>query len=278
MRVLVLGLVVVGLSVTGVDAQSCGPTNVALGKPAVASSTYNVPTCSPALAFDGDPLTAWNSGGSGGAWIQVDLGQRQPIEQVWLDVEQSGAANMTRHVLISNNGTSFATVATSQQLTYGQQKLILPIPNATQARYVRIVTQGVPTWISYSEVGVYGANSPPLPAATLGGGSSLRDCQTPRGPLVLRMSGQPSKLWLLAVQWWNSSCSSIPVPPLQGTLQLGSSFALIASGRLDSTGQGTWSLPLAAVPKELTFRFQAAVVDPVNPLTGGFTNLHVIRY
>jgi hypothetical protein len=56
-----------------INAQSCGTNDVALNRPASASSVQSGAT-SAAMAVDGSPATRWSSTFSDPQWIQVDLG------------------------------------------------------------------------------------------------------------------------------------------------------------------------------------------------------------
>src|SRR6266851_3759191 len=67
------------LSVTGTGGGGgCGTTNLALNKPASASSLQNA-TFPASVAFDGNLGTRWSSAFSDPQWIQVDLGSSQTI-------------------------------------------------------------------------------------------------------------------------------------------------------------------------------------------------------
>ncbi|WP_146209972.1 discoidin domain-containing protein [Vitiosangium sp. GDMCC 1.1324] len=58
------------------SCQTCG-TNLALGKPVTASSSWSSEY--PSLAVDGLFNTYWGAGMSTGAWLEVDLGQEYPV-------------------------------------------------------------------------------------------------------------------------------------------------------------------------------------------------------
>jgi hypothetical protein len=67
-------------------AAAAGPHNVALGRPATASSSD--PAKPPGNAFDGDRQTAWSAGTPAPQWLQVDLGSPQAVKRVRLHVTQ----------------------------------------------------------------------------------------------------------------------------------------------------------------------------------------------
>jgi hypothetical protein len=67
-------------------AAAAGPHNLALGRPATASSFEGARP--PAYAFDGNRRTAWSAGALAPQWIQVDLGSPQAVKRIRLHVTQ----------------------------------------------------------------------------------------------------------------------------------------------------------------------------------------------
>jgi hypothetical protein len=67
-------------------AAAAGPHNVALGRPATASSSD--PAKPPANAFDGDRRTAWSAGTPAPQWLEVDLASPQAVKRIRLHVTQ----------------------------------------------------------------------------------------------------------------------------------------------------------------------------------------------
>jgi F5/8 type C domain len=67
-------------------AGAAGPHNLALGRPATASSSEGGKP--PANAFDGNRQTAWSAGALAPQWIQVDLGPPQAVKRIRLHVTQ----------------------------------------------------------------------------------------------------------------------------------------------------------------------------------------------
>jgi len=65
----------------------CGTTNIALNRPATASTTENAGTPASA-AVDGNAGTRWSSAFADPQWLQVDLGSVQPLCQVTLNWER----------------------------------------------------------------------------------------------------------------------------------------------------------------------------------------------
>ncbi|MGI5241873.1 discoidin domain-containing protein [Dactylosporangium sp. CA-139066] len=81
----------VALTPPAVAATACGTTNLALNRPATASSAESA-TLSAAKAVDGDASTRWSSAhGVDPQWIQIDLGQSTQICQVVLQWQRSYA-------------------------------------------------------------------------------------------------------------------------------------------------------------------------------------------
>ncbi|MCZ7588634.1 MAG: discoidin domain-containing protein [Gaiella sp.] len=71
-----------------------GPTNLALGRPATASSAAQAPA---ANAVDGNPATNWGSGADAPQWIEIDLQQAASVGSVRLRVAQYPAEGATAH-------------------------------------------------------------------------------------------------------------------------------------------------------------------------------------
>ncbi|WP_282082789.1 discoidin domain-containing protein [Streptomyces tendae] len=129
-------------------------TNVALGKPATASSfqpSYGDCPCTPANAVDGNPNTRWASDWSDPQWIQVDLGTRTAFRHVQLYWEASYAKAYT--VQTSDDGQNWRTVSTVTDGNGGVDTL----DASGTGRYVRVNGTARGTGYGYSlyEFGVY---------------------------------------------------------------------------------------------------------------------------
>src|SRR5260370_1047205 len=83
------------------------PTNLALNKPATASSTENAGTPA-ADAVDGNTGTRWSSAFSDPQWLEVDLGSSQAICQVVLQWETAYATAF--QIQTSADGTTWTTI------------------------------------------------------------------------------------------------------------------------------------------------------------------------
>ncbi|GAA5190770.1 hypothetical protein GCM10023322_46690 [Rugosimonospora acidiphila] len=142
---------------------TCGTTNVALGRPATASSTENAGTPA-ADAVDGNAGTRWSSGFADPQWLQVDLGSTQSICQVVLNWEAAYAT--AYQIQTSANGTTWTTVYSTTTGTGGVQTLNV----SGSGRYIRVYGTARATQYGDSlwEFGVY----------TTGGGSTGGGCGT----------------------------------------------------------------------------------------------------
>ncbi|MEU9517977.1 discoidin domain-containing protein [Streptomyces sp. NPDC048224] len=131
-----------------------GGTNLALGKPATASSfqpSYGDCPCTAANAVDGNPNTRWASDWSDPQWLQVDLGTRTAFRHVQLYWEASYAKAYT--VQTSDDGRNWQTVST---VTAGNGGVDTLDVNGA-GRYVRVNGTARGTGYGYSlyEFGVY---------------------------------------------------------------------------------------------------------------------------
>jgi hypothetical protein len=113
------------------QAAACGTTNVALNRPATASSTENAGTPASA-AVDGNTGTRWSSAFSDPQWIQVDLGTAQAICRVGLNWE--AAYSTAYQIQTSANGSTWTTVYSTTTSTGGNQSVDV----TGNGRYVRV--------------------------------------------------------------------------------------------------------------------------------------------
>jgi hypothetical protein len=135
----------------------CSEPNVALGKPATASSS-DVAT-PPADAVDGLTGTLWNAGGPPGGWIELDLGTTYDIGMLRLVVAQT-PAGLTEHS-IEGKATLAGSYVELQHLfqstTDGQLLEFIPGTPWTSVRYLRIRTIWGPSWPAWREIQVFPA-------------------------------------------------------------------------------------------------------------------------
>jgi hypothetical protein len=155
------------LSGTGVDSS----TNLALGKPAMASSG-----AAPYLASnatDGNTSSYWESNNNSfPQWVQVDLGTATSVNRVTLALPPTwGTRTQPLSVLGSTDGTSFSTLASSSAVFNPASNNLVTISfTASSQRFVRINITGNTGWPAgqLSELQVFGGGTPPPPAPVLG--------------------------------------------------------------------------------------------------------------
>ncbi|MCW2920037.1 MAG: coagulation factor 5/8 type protein [Actinomycetia bacterium] len=137
----------IGLALPGAapqaSAATCGTTNVALNRPATASSTETT-GYSAANALDGNATTRWSSAFSDPQWLQVDLGSSQQICQVVLSWE--AAYGKAFQVQVSNDASNWTTIYSTSSGTGGTQTLDV----SGTGRYVRMYGTARGTGYGYS--------------------------------------------------------------------------------------------------------------------------------
>ncbi len=141
-------------------AGGCGTTNVALNRPATASSSENAGT--PAgSAVDGNTTTRWSSQFSDPQWLQVDLGSVQSICKVVLQWE--AAYGKQYQIQVSSDAATWTTIYTQSNGAGGIETLTI----SGSGRYVRLYGTQRATAYGYSlwELQVYGGSGP-VPTAT----------------------------------------------------------------------------------------------------------------
>jgi acyl-homoserine lactone acylase PvdQ len=127
--------------------------NLALGKPAAASSTQLFTSLVPGNAVDGNPTTRWGSAFSDNQWIRVDLGAAQPVARVILRWE--AAYGRSYRIEVSGDGVSWRTVFATTTGNGGTDNDTFAV---TSARYVRMfgLTRATSYGFSLWEMEVYG--------------------------------------------------------------------------------------------------------------------------
>jgi hypothetical protein len=144
------GLRVYGL--TGNPVDTCNTPNVALNKPATASSTLSSGTPASA-AFDGNPTTAWSSGNNDNQFLSVDLGAMYDLCRVV--IRWGPAYGSVYNILVSADGVNFTT---AQSVT-ANSTLLNTINLHASGRYVRMqgITRGTANGYTINEMEVYGS-------------------------------------------------------------------------------------------------------------------------
>lgn len=133
-------------------------TNLALGKPATASSTEwtMLNKFTAGKANDGVFATRWASTWTPTAWWRVDLGSAQQVSRVGIYWENAYAKRFT--VQVSNDGSTWRDVwSNAGQVGSGYGGIDVAVFPTTTARYVRIngLERGTAYGYSIHEVGVY---------------------------------------------------------------------------------------------------------------------------
>jgi len=177
---------------------ACGTTNVALNKPATASSTENADTAAGA-AVDGNSGTRWSSTFADPQWLQVDLGSSQQICRVGLSWE--AAYGRSFQVQVSADGTSWTTVYSTTTGAGGTQSLDV----SGTGRYVRLngtarATQyGYSLWeltVNTDDGGIGGPQIPPTDPRNpnLGPNTFVFDPSTPQSTIQSRLNTIASQM------------------------------------------------------------------------------------
>ncbi|HEY7146419.1 MAG TPA: discoidin domain-containing protein [Streptosporangiaceae bacterium] len=127
----------------GGGGSGCGTANLALHRPATASSTQNG-SFPAADATDGNTGTRWSSAFSDPQWLEVDLGSAQQVCQVVLDWENAFATAF--QIQVSADGSAWTTIYSTTAGTGGTQTL-----NVTgTGRYIRMYGTARATQYGYS--------------------------------------------------------------------------------------------------------------------------------
>jgi len=137
---------------------SAHPVNVALHKPARASRSFREKH-NPAKAVDGNILEAgWNAGGMAPQWIEIDLIVPRDIYAIELLPNQNPPGN-TSHAVYgrANENQAWALLQTVVGYTVHQKVLYLggKENNFGTQRYLRIITNKSPSWVSWGEIRIY---------------------------------------------------------------------------------------------------------------------------
>lgn len=117
-------------------------------------------------AFNGN---AWNAGGHGTHWIQVDLGAVFDLANLSFVINQQPAGNSWHSVYVddssigANYGSFSAVASRSGPSSAGQ---VVSLDFSASGRYVTIVANGGPSWTALSNVTV-STQDVPEPASIL---------------------------------------------------------------------------------------------------------------
>jgi beta-glucanase (GH16 family) len=136
-------------------------TNLALGKPATASSVENAGTTAN-LAVDGNAGTRWSSAFSDPQWITIDLGAVTCLTRVTLTWE--AAFGRAYQIQLSNDNATWTTVYSTTTGDGGTDDLTI----SGCGRYLRMYGTARATGYGYSlwEFAAYGGSATPTATAT----------------------------------------------------------------------------------------------------------------
>ena len=151
-----------------------GPINLAAGRPVTASSSYLADT--PALAVDADSVgTAWNAGGTGPSWIEIDLGSDINVGSVVGDDAAVPTSTFTHTVTGRTSGGTTYTLGGFSGTVVNHQMLRIACTSAVPpVRYVRITTTSSASWVAWWDIRIYeGTGSTATQATTWGRIKSL---------------------------------------------------------------------------------------------------------
>jgi hypothetical protein len=132
---------------------SAGQMSIPLLVHVSASASSSAPGNPPAYAVDGDPNTAWNSGGPPPAWIELDLTRTMTLSKVRLLVGQSPAGPTTHQLYFGSSPAPTALIATLSGTTSDMQWLDVDVPDPKPSgRYLRVLTTISPSWVAWREI------------------------------------------------------------------------------------------------------------------------------
>ncbi len=129
--------------------------NIALNKPATASSSFN----DPAFSVDGDLGSRWSvAAATDNEWYKVDLQSTEKINRI--DIKWEGAYASEYALQVSTDNVNFTTVYSTTTSIGGDVSHTF---NAVDARYVKIqlIKGALPYPMSFWEFEVY-ADTPPV--------------------------------------------------------------------------------------------------------------------
>jgi len=150
-----------GTGGTGVQDKNAGPPGnggssaETMSIPLVyvaATASSNASGSLQAYAVDGNPETAWNSGGGPPAWIELDLKRTVTLAKVHLLVGQLPAGPTTQQLYFGPSPAPTALIATLSGSTKDMQWLDIDVPGQPTGRYLRVLTTASPSWVAWREI------------------------------------------------------------------------------------------------------------------------------
>ena len=178
-------------------ASAAGGPNIAVGRPAAASSANSEYTAR--NITDGDRSTYWEGADSSlPQWVQTDLGTDTRIDEVTLKLPAGWESRQqTLSLQGSADGTSFSTLKTSAAYTFApgsSNQVTIAFP-ATRTRFVRVNITANTGWrtaqLSELEVRAAGESSVDLAAGRTLKASSYTETYVPANA----NDGNPGTYW-----------------------------------------------------------------------------------
>jgi hypothetical protein len=235
--------------------------NLALNRPATASSVETGTTFTAGNTVDGNLTTRWSSGYNNSEWIYVDLGSTYAVNRVKVTWEAAYAT--AYEVQISANASSWTTIRAVSGIT----TLVNDHTGLSgTGRYVRIngLTRATPWGYSIFEIEVYGTASCTLPAqpGTISGNTTTT-AGSNQAYSVTAVSGATSYTWTLPSGWSGSSTST------SITTTVGSAGGSITVRANNSCGAGpTRSLAVSVTTPSANLALnRPATVSSIEPTT-----------
>ncbi|MBP8627815.1 MAG: discoidin domain-containing protein [Paludibacteraceae bacterium] len=156
---LIMFSAIIACCINTVNAENKCSSNIALNKPATASSSTE--TEFPIHAVDGNLSTNWCTPGFNG-WITVDLQNTFSIDSIKLYVNQYIAGNTEHEIKISDDMDNWILAKTLSGETYNNQTLTIKFdPALLNVRGVKIHTLNSNSWVSWYEIEVYATPAKP---------------------------------------------------------------------------------------------------------------------
>ncbi len=128
--------------------------NLALNQSVTASNSLSG---NAELAVDGDESTHWGAGDFASQWIEIDLGATATITELRLLVSQSPDGETDHSIYVRAADEDFVEVYRFTGFTADGDWLVFtsqePLKNV---RVIRIQTSASPSWVSWSEIKVFG--------------------------------------------------------------------------------------------------------------------------
>lgn len=106
-------------------------------------------------AADGNPNTAWNSGGPATQWIDIDLGSDRMFSILRMLPSQSPAGGTTHKIWGRNEAGSWFVFGEVSKLTQDNKWVEFNNMIETPVRFIVIETTNSPSWVAWREFQVF---------------------------------------------------------------------------------------------------------------------------